>query len=398
MARKVVAMEDRLLAVFTAGLGSVNVSGLCRDLGISRESFYKYRRRFEAEGLAGLVERSRRPSASPYQTSPEMEDLIVKTRKQLAEVGNDCGAQSVVYRLVRDGWEGVPSVATTHRVLVRRGQVISQPHKRPKSAGKRFRWPNPNGAWQMDGTATMLADGTDVWIIDSLDDHSRLVPSALACAGLTTEAAWEALCLGAEKFGLPAHLMSDNGSCFTGRFLGGQVLFETNLRAAGIKHILSSPGHPQTCGKLERFHQTLKRWLAARPLPTTIAELQALLDKFLDYYNHHRPHRALGGATPLEAWQAQPPAIPTEPIPATGTARLRVIDDNGRLAIGNYIIGIGAPHAARTVLTLIKGLDVTIIGRDNGHIIRRFTIDTTRRYQPSGRPPGRRPKQTGPCH
>ena len=142
-------MEAKLLAVFTAGLSSVNVSRLCADLQISRQTFYKYRRRFDAEGPAGLVARSRAPHRSPNAISGELEDQIVRLRKTLPV---DNGAQMIAYHLARDGWDPVPAVSTIHRALVRRGLVTAQPHKRPKSATTRFVWPRPNDAWQIDAT------------------------------------------------------------------------------------------------------------------------------------------------------------------------------------------------------------------------------------------------------
>lgn len=393
MAGKGTAMGVRLLAALSVDLSSVNVSELCRELGVSRQTFYKWRGRFAVEGPGGLVERSRRPVSSPNQMPVATEEEVVRLRKWLVGEGLDHGAQSIVWAMMRAGWGEVPSVSAVHRALVRRGMVVPQPQKRPRSAGRRFVWPFPNGAWQFDGTRWVLADGEGVWVMDCLDDHSRVVPAALACGGLTSEAAWETLCLGGRTYGLPANVMSDNGTCFTGRFGGGgdgRVLFEDNLAQAGINQILSSPGHPQTCGKLERFHQTLKQWLRARPLARNLEQLQSQLDEFRDYYNHQRPHRALRGATPQQAWEATPAARPGRPIRPQGTSRLGTVNTQGQLTVGPYLVGIGTHLAGHQVLIIRNDLDVTVIG--NGQIIRRLTIDTTRRYQPSGRPPGRRPK------
>jgi transposase InsO family protein len=307
MARKVTTMEAKLLAVFTARLKSVRVTELCAELGISRQTFYKYRRRFQAEGPAGLAERSRRPLRSPAMIGPELEEEIVRLRKELRP---DNGAQSIAYALARTGWP-TPSVSAVHRALVRRGFVVPQPEKRPRSSFRRFCWPRPNDAWQIDATCWALVSGEEVWIMDLLDDHSRVALAARACSSPTGGAAWEAFCCASEAWGLPAHVMSDNGSCFTGRYLsGGEVGFERDLRALGIRHIRSTPGHPQTCGKLERFHETLKRWLRLSPLAADHAGLQGQLDAFLAFYNHQRPHRAREGATPVERWAASPPAGP----------------------------------------------------------------------------------------
>jgi len=204
MAQGVVSMEAKLLAVFSSGV-PLKVTALCKDLEISRQTLYKYRRRFEAEGPAGLVERSRRPHSSPSRVSAATEDAIVLLRKELPL---ECGAQTIAYHLARRG--GVPpSIATIHRVLVRRGMVTPQPEKRPKVAWKRFVWPRPNDAWQIDATAWALADGQTVWIMDVLDDHSRALVAARVDSGPTAHAAWAAFTTAVERWGLPARVMND---------------------------------------------------------------------------------------------------------------------------------------------------------------------------------------------
>lgn len=388
MARKVVAMEAKLLAVLSAGL-SVSVTELCAELGISRQSFYKYRRRFAEEGAAGLVERSRRPGRSPQLISVELEDEIVRLRKELPL---DNGARTIAYHLARQGRWPVPSVATIHRALVRRGLVVAQPHKAPPSKGVRFEYPLPNGAWQIDATQWALVDGRQVWIMDILDDHSRLLVAAVACAQPSGDAAWEAFCAGTARWGVPARVMSDNGRCFTARFgpYGGEADFERDLRVLGVQHILSSPGHPQTCGKLERQHDTLKSWLRTKPRVRSLPGLQRQLDTYAEFYNHHRPHSALNGATPHERWTATPPDQPGPPTPLPTHAGIRRVDPNGRISWDNYRIAVGMQHAGSDLLVITRGNHVTIF---NTHgLIDRRTIDPTRTYQPSGRPPGRPPK------
>jgi transposase InsO family protein len=391
MAQKVVAMETKLRAVLAAGLSGVRVSELCRELEISRQTFYKYRRRWEAEGPAGLVERSRRPHRSPSMISAAVEGEIVRLRKDLEL---DRGAQTIAYHLQRSGWPA-PSVATVHRALVRRGLVVAQPQKRPRSAWRRFEWPSANDAWQIDATRWVLRSGREVWVMDVLDDHSRLVVAARACTGPTVDAAWTTFCDATSHWGMPARVMSDNGPCFTGRFLsGGEVDFERNLRVLGIRHRLSSPGHPQTCGKIERFHQTLKRWLASQPRARSIPQLQSQLDWFLDFYNQRRPHRALHGATPIERWSTSPRATPAEPIPAPPLAELRLVASSGHIGWQRYRIGVGAQHAGRHVLVIARGDELTIFGPAG--LLNRLRIDPTREYQPTGHPPGRPPRPRPP--
>jgi transposase InsO family protein len=385
MVRKVISMETKLLAVLSSGL-EVPVSEVCRQLGISRQTFYKYRRRWAAEGPAALVERSRRPNRSPQSISLELEDRIVRLRKDLPF---DNGAQSIAYHLARSGEAPVPSVATIHRVLVRRGMVVAQPQKRPKVAWQRFEWPAPNSCWQIDATRWVLADGREVWIMDVLDDHSRLLVAARVCAQPTSAAAWDALSHGISAWGIPAHVLSDNGTCFTGRFLSGlEVDFERTLRQLGVRQIHSTPGHPQTCGKLERHHSTLKTWLGRHPPAATHDELQTQLDDWAQRYNHERPHRALQGATPHERWQATTAASPDGPIPAPPVAALRHVDTLGRVPWQRHLVGIGTEHAHHQVLVIARDDDLTIYGQHG--TIRSLTLDRTRRYQPTGHSPGRR--------
>lgn len=370
-------METKLRAVLAGSVDGVRVSALCAELGISRQTFYKYKRRWDAEGPGGLVERSRRPATSPGLIDAELEEEIIRLRKALPV---DNGAQTIAYHLGRTGWE-VPSVRTIHRALVRRGMVVPQPQKRPRSSWRRFEWPRANDAWQIDATRWVLRSGREIWIMDVLDDHSRLVVAATVCGGPTGDAAWSALCHGAEHHGVPAHVMSDNGTCFTGRLLsGGEAAFERDLRALGVRHIRSTPGHPQTCGKLERWHQTLKKWLRSQPLARTGAELQRQLDDFVDYYNHHRPHRALHGDTPAERWTATDRAVPGDPIPATPHATLHRVQRNNLISWGQHRIAVGPGLVGQQLLVIARDDDLAVFGPTG--LIRRLTLDRSRNYQP----------------
>jgi transposase InsO family protein len=376
------------LAVFSSGV-PVSVTELARDLGVSRQTVYKYRLRWAGEGAAGLVERSRRPRNVASVFCAEMEQLVVRLREELPV---DNGAQTIRYHLERSELAAsgarLPSVSSIHRFLAARGLVTPQPHKRPKTAVKRFVWPKPNDAWQIDATAWALSDGRQVWVMDVLDDHSRVLIAARVADGPTSKAAWDAFSHGVAAWGLPARVMSDNGICFTGRFWDQTVDFERQLASMGIKHIPSSPGHPQTCGKIERSHQTTKRWLALRAPADTPEQLQAQLDEWLAYYNAERPHRSLAGATPAQAWAATAAAKPGDPIPGPRRSAVRSVSTTGSVAWNNTVIGLDARRAGEQVLIVANGLRVTIYGQSV--VLRQLTIDPTRRYQPTGNPPGRR--------
>lgn len=202
----------------------------------------------------------------------------------------------------------------------------------------------------------------------------------------------------AQQHGFPASTLTDNGTVYTTRFAGGVTGsrngLERELDRLGITQKNSRPNHPTTCGKVERFQQTLKKWLRAQATqPTTLAELQAQLDAFAIEYNQHRPHRSLPHrATPATAYAARPKATPTGTASSHDRVRTDRIDDtgcvtlrvNGRL----HHIGVGRTHARTHVLLLVHDHHVRIVDAATGELLRELTIDTTRDYQGTGRPRG----------
>ena len=185
MGQKEVSMEIKYAAVFASVQAkSESVTDACARLGISRTSFYKYRRRFAAEGLEGLRPRSRRPRTSPRRTSAELVALIVTARRELAEEGWDNGALSIYYRLLRQGHQP-PVWRTIHRVLVREDLVEPQPGKKPRSAYRRFEFPATDDCWQIDAFDYLLAGGEPVTVFEIKDDCSRtqICESGLAGGG-----------------------------------------------------------------------------------------------------------------------------------------------------------------------------------------------------------------------
>ena len=284
-------------------------SQVARDYSVSRRWVHELVRRFETDGEVGLQPRSRRPRSSPQATPQPIEDEIVELRKQLSDDGLDAGAVTIAAQLARTH-PVVPAASTIWRILVRRGFVVPHPQRRPRSSLIRFAADQPNERWQADVTHWQLVDGTDVDILNIVDDCSRLNIGADARA--TTVAA-DVVTSFADAFarhGLPASVLTDNGAIFTARQRGdGRTALEVELGLLGIALHHSRPYHPQTCGKVERFHQTQKKWLTKHPT-TTLRQLQTTLDDFRDYYNTIRPHRAVGRRTPTQAYTARPKATP----------------------------------------------------------------------------------------
>ncbi|MDZ4264633.1 MAG: IS481 family transposase [Mycobacterium sp.] len=379
MAQKVTAMDIRFATAYVGEI--VNVSQFCRDHQISRQTFYKWRRQFLADGIDGLHERSRRPKSCPGKTPAAVEELVVRTRKNLLEQGLDHGPQSIVWALQRRG-KPAPSRSTVSRILTRRGLITPQPRKRPKSATKRFCYTRPNDCWQSDWTGWQLADRAPVAIAGTLDDHSRYAVGLRAGPGDGTAAlVWSVMLAGIAECGIPAMSLADNGYVYTGRLRGFEVDFEANLRALGTRTINSTPRHPQTCGKIERFWQTLKKWLRAQPVPTNLAELNILLDRFRQYYNHHRPHRALKGATPAEAFAATTPARPADrPLPGpVFVGYHQVVEDSGVIFIAPYRVNVGRRWGGHWCHSIRDGDHIVIISGTT--LVRDFNADPGRYYQ-----------------
>jgi hypothetical protein len=203
----------------------------------------------------------------------------------------------------------------------------------------------------------------------------------------------------AGQHGYPASTLTDNGMVFTTRFAGGKGgrnHLEHQLRELHITQKNGQPNHPQTQGKVERFQQTLKKWLRAQPAqPATLTELQTLLDTFVEQYNDHRPHRSLPHhATPATIYATRPKATPSTDRTADSHDRVRhdKIDKAGsvtlRVAGRLRHIGVGRTYARTDVILLVHDLHVTIVNAATGEILRDLTIDPRLDYQPTGRPPG----------
>ena len=369
-------------------------SAVARDYGISRFWVHQLVNRFEAEGEAAFQPRSRRPHSSPHAVSLELEDQIVRLRKTLTKKGVDAGAETIAAHLQMAGDSPVPAVSTIWRILCRRGFVVAQPQKRPRSSWKRFCADQPNERWQADLTHWRLADGGEVEILNILDDHSRVCLASVARRITTGTQVWASFNAAFTRWGMPAEVLTDNGAVFTGKQRGeGRVTLEVQCGLRGIRVSHSRPYHPQTCGKVERFHQTEKKWLIAQPRAATMVGLQRQLDRFTRYYNTIRPHRALGRRTPAQAFAARPKAVPTGPvIPAHYRVRHDRIDSGGSVTVRNnsrlHHIGLGARLAGTPISLLINDLHIRVIHRHTGTLIRELILDPTRDYQPRGLPPG----------
>jgi transposase InsO family protein len=371
--------------------------------GVHRSWVYRLKARYEADGEAAFEPRSRRPKTSPTAIPAATVTLITELRDKLTTAGLDAGPDTIAWHLAHHHGTTV-SASTVSRYLTRAGLITPAPKKRPKSSYLRFAATLPNETWQSDFTHYRLTqpDGTpgpDTEVLTWLDDCSRYALSVTAHARVTGPIVLAVFRTAATGHGTPASTLTDNGMVFTTRLSGGKGgrnALETELRRLGVAQKNARPNHPTTCGKVERFQQTLKKWLAAQPVqPSTVAELQALLDAFTEEYNQRRPHRSLPHrATPATVYGTLPKAQPTTNRDADTHDRVRHdrIDDSGcvtlRVAGRLHHLGVGRTHARTHIVLLVQDLHVRVVNAVTGELLRELTLDPTKDYQPTGAPKG----------
>jgi len=386
------------LVITAVEIEGITQAEAARRYGVSKGWVSKLIARYRAEGDTALEPRSRAPRTRPTATPPTTVALVLALRKQLSESGLDAGADTIGWHL-RHRHHIELSRATINRILVRAGAVTPDPAKRPKSSYIRFEAELPNQTWQSDFTHYALATGQDIEIITWLDDHSRYALHITAHPRITGPIVLTTFRHTADLHGYPASTLTDNGMVYTVRFAGGRggrTSLEHELRRLGIVQKNSRPNHPTTCGKVERFQQTMKKWLRAQPTqPATIKELQTQLDQFRTEYNHRRPHRSLPHrATPATIYAARPKATPGADRTHDTHDRLRhdIVDASGCVTLRHngrlHHIGIGRTHARTRVLLLIQDLDIRVVDAATGELLRDLTLDPNRDYQPTGAPHG----------
>lgn len=368
-----------------------SLRAVAQEHGVSKSWVQELVGRFRAGGYDAVEPRSKAPLRVANRTSDEVEDRIVRLRKELLDQGFDGGAHTIHYHLSLRG-ASPPSVSTIWRVLKRRGFITPQPHKRPKSSYIRFEACLPNESWQSDVTLWELKDGSKVEILNFLDDFSRVCVASKVIKTTSSPDVVQTLYDAGEAWGLPASLLTDNGCIYTAAYRGGYSAMESELFHLGITYKHSRPYHPQTCGKVERFHQTLKLFLNKQPRARSIAELQAQVDRFIAYYNEVRPHRAKGRMTPRAAFDSRAKAAPRK-LDHTFTPELRVrhdkIDQHGTVTIRYksklHHIGMGRALNGRRVILLVAGRRIRVLD-EHGALLRKLVLDPDRNYQPRGRP------------
>ncbi|HWC21113.1 MAG TPA: leucine zipper domain-containing protein [Flexivirga sp.] len=370
----------------------VNVRAECALLGVSTKTFYKYVARFNAEGVQGFYPRSRRPRSSPTKLSAAAEDALVRARKKLDDDGWDAGADQILFWL-RDRpkeWPAgieLPSRSTINRVLDQRGQIVKVPQRRPRRSRHRFEADHPNTMWQMDGFDYSLASGRHVVVLQLTDDCSRFDLALRAVTSENAQDVWAAVLWASERYGLPARFLTDNGTAFSGARRGWVSALEANLRALGVVPLTSSVRHPQTCGKNERAHGTVLKWLRKRPAAASLQQLQTLLDRYREHYNQRRRKTHLRGMTPAERYALGPMDGPgSQPTPWPVDIYTAKVSDNGLLSTASRQLGVGKRHGGIIATVIRQHRQIAVF--DRNQLIAEFTLTVARRrYQARNQAP-----------
>lgn len=401
-----------MIATWPADAPRGAVARFCRQHGISRSRFYELRalarERGAFDAVAPVVPARLRPDLA---TPSAVEALAVRLRKELAQDGWDAGPISVRQAMIRAGLTDPPAPSTLARIFTRHGMVTPAPRKRPRSSWRRFTFALVHECWQLDATEVDLADGATGVVFQLMDDHSRFIVASLAAHAEVSSAAVQVFAAAVAAVGQPpALLLTDNGTALNPHRRGAVSELVAVAEELGTRAITSRAYHPQTMGKNERVHQTLKRWLAARPAPADLAELNALLAVFDAHYNTVRGHQAHEDmATPadvIETHQWALPPEPPEPVrPATagpdpswrhrrkhGPRRLRV-GPNGSVNVRRHFIGLGVEHAGSDVLIVIEDLPtdqmpLVAVFDHQGTLLREVRLEPGRTYYGTGRARG----------
>ncbi len=326
---EVSVMDQREEFVKLAGMEGSKVRALCRRYGVSATTGYTWLGRYEAEGRSGLADRSRRPHSSPGRTASAMEEQVLALRDRHPA----WGGRKLRQRLRQLGVEGVPAVSTITEILRRNGRLdadIAAQHR----AVQRFERAEPNELWQMDFKGHFALAAGRCHPLTVLDDHSRFALGLEACADERADTVQGRLTAIFRRYGLPWRILADNGAPWGDDADSRHTWLTVWLLRLDVAISHGRPYHPQTQGKVERFHRSIDaEVLASRP-PETLDDCQRRFQAWRHVYNTERPHQAIDLAVPLERYRPSPRAFP-ETLPALDYDShdiVRRVDCNGRLS------------------------------------------------------------------
>lgn len=330
---------------------------LCRRFNISPTTGYKLLKRYEAEGLAGLKDRSRRPKSSPHKTAAAMEALVLKWNDRCG-----WGGRKIHHVLVQAGHDSVPAPSTITTILRRHNRLHQQTSHVPPY--KRYEREEPNALWQMDFKGDFAMQKGRCYPLTALDDHSRFNLILSACDNQQGSTVQQQLIHTFERYGLPGQILCDNGAPWgvparpeQGRFYSS---LEVWLMDVGVEVIHGRPLHPQTQGKEERFHRTLKNEVLKRTLVwKDLTHCQKAFDDWRSLYNEVRPHESVNNQPPLSAYQPSSRKYPSQISPPEScyleTDLLRRVKSKGEVTFKNKFYFVGRAFDGQWVALRPRG-------------------------------------------
>ncbi len=339
-------VDRRMELVVLAVKEGANVSELARRFGVSRPTAYKWIKRYRESGREGLSDRSRRPLTSPNRSSERIEQMVLDVRRAHPTWGS-----RLIHGFLRaQGASDLPSPSTVHAILVRHGCIVQEGGQRHK-AWRRFEHEAPNDLWQMDYKGHFALREGRCHPLTVLDDHSRYALAVNACGNETAETVLSHLTALFQQYGMPVRMLMDNGGPWGYSRSQIHTQFSVWLMTLGIEVIHGRPRHPQTQGKLERFHRTLKAEAIQGSLFKDLKHAQRAFDRFRHTYNHERPHTALNLDVPATRYHMSPIAFPqTLPTIEYGPDdAVRKVCDKGRIAFKARHFRIGKAFRGKHV-------------------------------------------------
>ena len=344
-------MDIKQEFVALASQAGANRRELCRRFGISPSTGYALLKRHAALGLQALTPLSRRPHHSPGRTDQELEQHVLDVRGEHPS----WGARKIARRLRDLGLQGVPSPSTVTAILHRHG-CISEAASTAAQHWHRFEHEHPNAMWQMDFKGDFMTTRGRCHPLTLIDDHSRYSLAVQACANVSTETVQPHLRQVFQRYGLPARINADNGAPWgTPRQPNNSLsTLAIWLIRLGIRISHSAPYHPQTNGKIERMHQTLKDDILSRQTYVDLLDAQRAFEQWRLTYNHVRPHDALALDTPAQHYCASARGYPAvlPPIDYPSTDRVLTVGWNGDTYLNKHRFKVSSallklPIAAR---------------------------------------------------
>jgi transposase InsO family protein len=366
-------MEQRYQAVMAVVQDGWKVSEVADRLGVARQTVHNWIARYEAGGLPALADRSHRPQSCAHQIAPEIEAMICELRRQHP----GWGPRRIEHQLAKKGVDPMPSCSSIYRCLKRHNLVELRRRKKRRDEFKRWQRERPMQLWQMDVMGgVMLDDGSELKIVTGVDDHSRFCIAAGLVRRANSRAVCDVFTAALATYGVPDEVLTDNGKVFTGRFglHHTEVMFDRICRENGISHRLTAPRTPTTTGKIERFHQSVrKEFLVDKTFPS-LEEAQAELDAWVNDYNTERPHQALEMATPADRFRLPGVAKDKASVPTDsaddhrGQWVLRRVASNGVVSVDNQMFSVGNAYKGVLVDAFVD--DTTIQIWSQNHLVK----------------------------